>query len=141
MKPRNMQQVLRSFTEALELLNYARNEGRREVRGEIESSGSAAAQRTAGLDEDKGTLSEREFEAALKCCKRQFHEHFMENEELKEWYSWFRLRPDELSKKTKRVDAQTFPDSISYLGYETRWQLRFFYGCLRTWNFCAGTAT
>ena len=73
-----MHQVVQSFSEALQLLICARKEGLREVREASEESGSGVAQPTEEPDEDKGTLSEREFEAALNCCKQQFHEHFME---------------------------------------------------------------
>ena len=72
MKPQCMHQILRSFSQALLLLTFARKQARRKLHtSDIVKSVSASgvAQPTEEPDEDKGTLSEREFEEALTWLK------------------------------------------------------------------------
>ena len=116
MRPRNMKKALKSFSKALEMLAHARKQGLREVRGLTGDM----------LEEYKGTLSQPEFVAALEYLKKEFHLYFMENQDLKDWYTWLRDSPKELNRKQKDWTRKHFRTAFRTWATKLVGEYRFF---------------
>ena len=103
LRPRNIKDIVKCFGDALELITAARREGRRAMRGFT-----GATQPGEEPDAETERLSKEEFKVALTFLQKQFHECFMENQELKLWYTWLQDMHWNLSSKDKEWTRKNF---------------------------------